>query len=152
MRSLIDCGWAEWDQKTTKSQISWMRWMRTLDMIRFAFGMLLLPWNWWEVLEMKQWSGLRRWISGKSEFSKWCSQGCKKWAPSLWARRPSCAPCCGWQESARYSAHWGTELGGAAHCFLPQIQPEITNKPLISFFKKPQCCSKLCSKLSLLMR
>lgn len=135
MRSLIDCGWAEWDQKTTKSQISWMRWMQTSDMSRFAFGMLLLPWNWWEVLEMKPWSGLRRWISGKSEFSKWCSQGCKKWAPSLWARRPSCAPCCGWQESARYSAHWGTELGEAAHCSLPQIQPEIINKPLVSFLK-----------------
>lgn len=52
-----------------------------------------------------------------------CSPGYRKWAPWLRVLRSSCAPCCGWWESARFPGRWGTGLGGAGRYCRPQTPP-----------------------------
>lgn len=84
----------------------------------------------WEVQETELWSvEVKEIWRRKNKLGvctlRWCSPGCKRWAPSPWARRHACVPCCLRQVWAHYPGRLGTELGEAVRCSRPQILPEM---------------------------
>lgn len=140
MRSQIVCGGAGCDQRSTllRCLYSWVSEMdadHRCGLVRpFFFNAFIVTstrWlHWWRVQETELWSVEVKEIWRKKNklggcTLKWCSPGCKRWAPSPWARRHACVPCCLRRVWAHYPGRLGTELGEAVRCSRPQILPEI---------------------------